>query len=226
MIIPYDTDLYVLTAWNGAGTPIVFSSQEACDEFIAMYDNFRADHIMPWVYGRGAANGDRISDLFKNGLRPWKVYLSHELKIVSIKAIPLQHIELKLVTARYEHGAPRYLEIWAANKDFAAVHTNNLLSGDKIKLLTDVDIEWTFEGWAAAQGFKAAPPVPEVKGLQDEVDFFSDEQKDKAAESLRKETAGHEPRHTAREEPSEPRRAPQPQVNIPGFGKVLDLNTL
>jgi len=224
MTIPYDTELYVVTSWNGAGTPIVFSSKEACEATISAYDTFRANNVMPWVYDREAVNGDRILDLFRNGVRPWRVYLSTELKIVSIRAIPLHHVTLKMVTERYSNGAPRYLEIWAADKGFAEVHVNNLLqTSDRVKLLLDIDTEWTFEAWAKEQGYVPTygkPGVqPNTPGLEDEVNFYDDEQVEKQKTILQAEVP-------AREEPSTVHRQPQPPAMIPGFGKVVNLGDL
>lgn len=181
--VPYDLELHVITAWNGSGTPIVFSSRETCEELLSIYDNFRADSNMPWVYNRGAVNGDKILDMFKNGLRPWKVYLNDEIKVISVRPVPLHHVTLTLVTERYDSGAPMYLEIWAANKEAALAHTTNLLStSDKLKLLCNVDPEWRAESLGVHS--TAPPDVPQ-------------------------------------------RTPPQPtQVNIPGFGNVLDLNAL
>jgi hypothetical protein len=228
MTIPYDADLYVITSWNGAGTPIVFSSKESCEALLSAYDKLKAESNAPWVYDRAAISGDRVLDLFNNGLLPWKVYLSQELEVISCRSIPLHHIALRLVVERYDSGAPRTLEVWAANKDFALVHTRNMLTtSDRVKLLHDMDEEWALDHWLKEQGYKKSVPAPAPpQGLQDEVDFFSDEQKDKAAELLQKETAGHQPRHGVREEPSKPHPVPQPQVNIPGFGTVINLNAL
>lgn len=206
MLIPYDTDLRVVTSWNGAGTPIVFSSREACERMLSVYDSIRADNSMPWIYERQAVNGDRVLDLLSTGLRPFKVYLSNDLSVISCREMPIHHISLILVVERYDSGAPRILEVWAANKEFAVRHTNNMLNtNDRVKLLHDMNEQWSFDAWVKAQ---SAPQVP------DEVNFYSDEQLAKAASSLEKETG-------AKPKPSTP-----VTTVIPGFGAVIDLRTL
>lgn len=217
--IDYDVELYVVTAWNGAGTPVVFSSKENCEQTLALYEALNKDASMPWTYDRGAVNGDRILDLFLNGLRPWKVTLGADLKVLSCRIIPLHHITLKLVTERYDAGgAPRCLEVWAPTRDTALAHTNNMLTtNDKVKLLYDLDKEWSFNAWVEEQEPEAPKwgAKPSTPGLDDEVDFYSDEQKEKWP--LPKPAEQHVV--TKKKEPA-------PPVFIPGFGTVLDLGKL
>ena len=199
--VPYDTDLQVVTAWNGAGTPIVFGSKETCEQLLEMYEAFRAEVNFPWVYERGAINGDKVLDLFYQGLRPWKVYLSDDLKIKNVKPIPLHHVTLKIVTERYGSGAPRSLEIWSATRESARDHVNTMLdTKDRTKLLLGVDAEWV-------AGYEA--PAKEVN-------FYTEEQIDRIEELTKAE-------HYA-VKPTPPPAAP-PMV-IPGFGSVLDLSQL
>lgn len=225
--IPYNLELFVVTAWNGAGTPLVFSSKENCERALNLYESLNKEANLPWTYDRAAVNGDRILDLFINGLRPWKITLGADLALLSCRLIPIHHITLKLVLERYEGGAPRVLEVWAADRDAALVHTKSMLTtDDKVKLLYDLDTEWSFAAWIDEQklktaGWGAAESTPAATlGLEDEVDFFSDEQKKKMEEAKTREMGPLAP-------------APRPTAPLPptpsyivGFGNVLKLTEL
>lgn len=222
--ISYDLEMQVITSWNGAGTPLVFSSRENCEAALSLYEELNKDASMPWTYARGAVNGDRVLDLFTNGLRPWKVTLSADLQVMSCRIIPIHHIALKLVTERYEFGAPRTLEVWAPTREFALQHTNRMLqTEDRVKLLHDMNQEWSFDHWVAghSRGAEVSTPAKEP-GLEDEVDFYSDEQKEKF--EVAKETEIKKvPVHNVTK--LQPKAPPTPSF-IPGFGNVLDLGKL
>jgi|SRR5215204_1000390 len=123
----YEPEMWVVAAWNGSGTAMVFSSRDAFEKMMTDYEDFRVAYSLPWLHGKEAVNGDHVLLMYELGLRPWKVALGPEGGVLSVSALPLHHIKLELVLARYKSGTPRLLEVWAESQEYAAFYTYDML---------------------------------------------------------------------------------------------------
>lgn len=125
---PYDADYYVITAWNGAGTALVFSSKESYERMLDEYEQYREAFSLPWLHAKAAVNGDHVLGAWDAGLRPWIVTLIVDGGVSNVKPKPLHHVTLELIQQRFKNGAPRVLEVWAPNEQHAKMFALDVMS--------------------------------------------------------------------------------------------------
>lgn len=101
-------------------------------------------------------------------MRPWTVSLGPYHNIINIRAKPLHHVSLELITTRYINGDPRLLEVWADSEEHAWWYVTDMFNAPvepPPSMDNDVDFDMGGAGTdaktaAAVEELRNAPPPP------------------------------------------------------------------
>jgi len=193
----------VISAWNGSGTALVFTSVDARDELLDLYEEFRREYSLPWINHKDAVKGEDVLEMWKLGYRLFNVLISQEGVPRHAKVVPLHHISSHPVAERYSDGNVRLLQVWAQDKEAAVQYAADMLAKENAPaegLLADVDF-----GCSNYEPIDTSEIVVPYIGPRRAVGSTNDVLK-KATKKAVQNNA--------------------PPVIIPGFGQVIDLGNV